>query len=209
MQNIIGKKVGMTRVFDEHGNQVPVTVLEVGPCPVLKRKTVEKDGYNSVQLGFEPQKESRVTKPRLGQFKKAGVDPHRIIREFRVDASNESAVGDTVTAASFSEIAYVDISAKTKGRGFQSVIKRHNMATGRMSHGGHSKRRPGSIGCSSYPARVIKGKKMPGHMGNNSVTQKNLKIVQINEENNVLLVKGAVPGPNGGIVYISKALSKG
>ena len=209
MQSIIGKKLGMTRVFDEDGNQIPVTVLEVGPCPVLQRKTVDSDGYDAVQIAYEEQKESRVSKARLGVFKKAGVNPHRIIQEFRVDASDETAVGDVLTVAAFEGVSHVDVTARTKGRGFQGVVKRHGMATGRMSHGGHSRRRPGSIGCSSYPARVIKGKKMPGHDGHKVVTTQNLKLVKAVEEDGVLLVCGAVPGPAGGLVTVNKALKKG
>ncbi len=209
MQGIIGKKLGMTRVFDEDGKQVPVTVLEVGPCPVLQRKTAASDGYDAVQVAFEGQKESRVAKPQLGEFKKAGVAPHRIIQEFRVEATDETAVGDVITASIFAEVGHVDVTARTKGRGFQGVIKRHNMAQGRMSHGGHSRRRPGSIGCSSYPARVIKGKKMPGHFGYVVVTTQNLKVVKVSDEDGVLLVRGAVPGPSGGLVTINKALKKG
>lgn len=209
MQGIIGKKLGMTRVFGEAGEQVPVTVIQAGPCPVLARRTAEADGYDALQLAFEPQKESRVTKARLGVFRKAGVEPHRIVQEVRVDGGNESQAGDVLNATAFNEVGYVDITATSKGRGFQGAIKRHGMAQGRMSHGGHSKRRTGSIGCSAYPGRVQKGKKMPGHMGSVTVTQQNLTVVGVREEDNVILVKGSVPGATGDLVVIRESFKKG
>ncbi|MDA0321999.1 MAG: 50S ribosomal protein L3 [Verrucomicrobia bacterium] len=204
----IGRKVGMTNVFDEFGTMIPVTVLEVGPCVVLQRKSTSADGYDAVQLGYLDQKESRMPRPAIGHCKKAGTAPKRFVREVRVDADSAVKSGDTVTVRTFEDVGYVDVIATTKGRGFQGVVKRHNMAGGRMSHGGHSKRRPGAIGCSSYPANVSKGKAMPGHMGNRSITVQNLAVVQVRGADNLLLVRGAVPGPNGGVVFVRRALKK-
>ena len=209
MQGIIGKKLGMTRIFGEAGEQIPVTVVQAGPCPVLARRTSDAEGYDALQLAFEPQKESRVNKARQGVFKKAGVDTHRIIREVRVNGANEVQAGDVLNATAFNEVSFVDVTGTSKGRGFQGVVKRHGMATGRMSHGGHSKRRPGSIGCSAYPGRVQKGKKMPGHMGNRTVTQQNLRVVGVREEDNVILIRGAIPGANGELVVIRESFKKG
>ncbi|MEN7972244.1 MAG: 50S ribosomal protein L3 [Verrucomicrobiota bacterium] len=208
MKGLIGKKLGMTSVYDESGAAVPVTVIEAGPCVVVQRKDNEKDGYTAVQLGFGDQKEQRLNKPDLGQFKKAGVDAKRVLREFRVDESAEVAVGDVVSASAFEEVNYVDIVATGKGRGYQGVVKRYNFGGGRASHGGGWTRRPGSIGMCEFPARVFKGKKMPGQMGDKRVTTQNLKIVQVRPEENLILVKGSVPGANGGIVVIQEALKK-
>lgn len=204
----IGRKVGMTNVFDEAGTMIAVTVLEVGPCVVLQRKNTSADGYDAVQLGFLDQKESRATRAAAGHCKKAGTAPKRFVREVRVEADSEAKTGDTTTVQSFDDVPYVDVVATTKGRGFQGVMKRHNMAGGRMSHGAHARRRPGAIGCSSYPANVDKGKAMPGHMGNRAITVQNLTVVQVRADDNLLLVRGAVPGPNGGVVFVREALKK-
>ena len=208
MKGLIGKKLGMTSVYDETGAAVPVTVIEAGPCVVVQRRDMEKDGYSAVQLGFEDQKEQRLTKPELGHFRKAGVDAKRVLKEFRVEESAEIAVGDVVSASAFEEVGYVDIVATGKGRGYQGAVKRHGFGGGRASHGGGWIRRPGSIGMCEHPARVFKGKKMPGQMGDKRVTTQNLKIMQVRAEDNLILVKGSVPGATGGIVVIKEALKK-
>jgi large subunit ribosomal protein L3 len=208
MKGLIGKKLGMTSIYDETGTAVPVTVIEAGPCVVVQRKDTEKDGYSAVQLGFADQKEQRLNKPQLGHFKKAGVDAKCVLKEFRIDDSAELAVGDVVNASAFEEVGYVDIVATGKGRGYQGVVKRYGFGGGRASHGGDWVRRPGSIGMCEHPARVFKGKKMPGQMGNKRVTTQNLKIMQVRPEENLILIKGSVPGANGGIVVIKEALKK-
>ena len=208
MKGLIGKKLGMTSVYDEDGVAVPVTVIEAGPCVVVQRKDNEKDGYAAVQLGFEDQKEQRLNKPDLGHFKKAGVDAKRVLKEFRTMEATEVAVGDVIDANAFAEVNFVDVVATGKGRGFQGVVKRYDFGGGRASHGGGWLRRPGSIGMCETPAKVIKGKKMPGHMGSKRVTTQNLKVVQVRPEENLILVKGSVPGANGGIVTIKEALKK-
>ncbi len=208
MQGILGKKIGMTRVFGDEGQQTPVTVIEVGPCVVVQRKTKSCDGYDALKLGFDEVKASRANKPHNGQFVAAKVTPKRFLREFAVTAGDEVKVGDTITAAVLEGVSYVDIIGITKGRGFQGVVRRYGMAGGPMTHGGHSKRRVGSIGCRSYPGRVHKGKRMPGHMGNVRVTTQNLQVVQLRAGENLILIKGAVPGPAGAMVEIRKALKK-
>ncbi len=208
MNGLIGKKLGMTQVFDGDGRRVAVTVVEAGPCVVVQRKTNACDGYDAVQVGFEDQKESRLNKPTLARFKKAGVDAKRILREFRVDGDSEIKQGDSLSVGIFDDTKYVDVTGTSKGRGFQGVVKRHNMRGGRMSHGGHSKRRVGSIGQCSYPANVAKGQRMPGHMGRVRVTQQNLKVVSVRGDENLLLIQGAIPGANGSVVMVSKALKK-
>lgn len=208
MQGLIGRKLGMTQVFDGSGNRVAVTVIEAGPCVVVQRKTKAVDGYEAVQLGFLPEKESRTSKAALARFKKAGTDARKILKEFKVEEGSELKPGDTVNTSVFEGVSHVDIVGRTKGRGFQGVVKRYRMAGGRMTHGGHSKRRIGAIGQCSFPARVAKGKRMPGHMGNVRVTQQNLRVVDLRNEDNLMLVQGAVPGPTGGILFVSKALKK-
>jgi len=208
MNGLIGKKLGMTQVYDAAGHRTAVTVVATGPCVVVQRKTREKDGYEAVQVGFDEQKESRLTKPLAERFKKAGVSPRRCLREFAVAEGDELKEGDTVSADIFEGVSYVDVTGVTKGRGFQGVVKRHRMAGGRMTHGGHSKRRVGAIGQCSYPARVAKGQRMPGHMGNSRVTQQNLRLVEVRGDDNLLLIKGAIPGPDGGVVLVKKALKK-
>jgi len=198
----------MASIYDEAGVAVPVTVIEAGPCVVVQQKTSDKEGYSAVQLGFEDQKEQRMTKPALGHLKKAGVSAKRILREFRVDGSADVAIGDVVDATAFEEVNFVDIVATGKGRGFQGVVKRYGFGGGRASHGGGWTRRPGSIGMCEFPGRVFKGKKMPGQMGDKRVTTQNLKVIQVRPEENLILVKGSVPGANGGIVTIREALKK-
>lgn len=208
MRGLIGRKVGMTQVFDERGRQVPVTVLEVGPCVVVQRKTAAQDGYDAVQLGFEEQKEHRMSKPLLGHFRKAGVKPCRVLREVPLEAGDDPKVGEVVTVSIFEGATHVDVTGITKGRGFQGVVKRHRMGGGGASHGSMSHRRVGAIGQRQTPGRVFKNKRLPGHMGHVRVTVQNLEVVQVRPEDHVLLVRGAVPGPNGGLVYVREAIKK-
>lgn len=206
LEGLIGKKLGMTRVFDEEGNAVPVTVLQVGPCAVVQVKTVERDGYNAVQLGFDFKKLTKCSLPMIGHFLKAGLDTgFYVLREFRVENVEEFKPGQFITLADIplQVGAKVDVEGKTKGRGFTGTIKRWNFQRQPMSHGAkqvHRKR--GSSGANTFPGRVIKGKKMPGHYGNETVTIKNLTVVDIIPEKNLLLVKGAVPGWNNGYVIV-------
>jgi large subunit ribosomal protein L3 len=209
MKGLIGKKVGMTQVYDEAGVLIPVTVIEAGPCVVTAVKTEERDGYSAVQLGFGSRKAKNVTKACAGHLAKAGVTGDKlpsILREFR--AAGEAAVGDVIKADAFAAGEFLDVVGYTKGRGFQGVVKRYNFGGGRASHGGAWTRRTGSIGCCEWPGRVNKGKRMPGHMGNTRCTVQNLQIVKVMAEDNVLLVKGAVPGAKGGILLLSGALKK-
>jgi large subunit ribosomal protein L3 len=208
MQGLIGKKLGMTQVYDANGQHVPVTVIEAGPCVVLQRKTAKTDGYEAVQLGFLPQKESRLSKASAGRFKKAGVAAHRKVAEVLVDASSELKAGETVTAKFFEGVSHVDVSGVTKGQGYQGVVKRHRMGGGPQSHGHMSHRRIGAIGQRTWPARIMKNKRMPGHMGNLSITVQNLRVVQVRPDDNVLLVEGAIPGPTGALVMVRKAVKK-
>jgi len=203
---IIGKKVGMTQIFDEKGNVVPVTVIEAGPCNVVQIKTVETDGYDAVQLGYGEVKEYKVNKPDMGHFKKANVTAQKHLREFRVSNVNEIKVGDVVKVDTFAEGDVVDIQGTTKGKGFQGVIKRHGQSRGPMGHGSMYHRRPGSMGSTSTPGRVFKGKKLPGHMGVETVTIQNLRIVKVDLDKNVILVKGSVPGNKGSILKIKTAV---
>jgi large subunit ribosomal protein L3 len=209
MNALIGKKIGMTQVFDDNGVQVPVTVLQVGPCVVVQRKTAETDGSDALQLGFEEQKEQRLSKPVAGHFKARSVAPQRVLRE--VGAGEEDAelnVGDTLTADVFAEVAYVDVTGVSKGRGFQGVVKRHGMSGGRATHGSGNHRKTGSIGQCEEPARVMKNKRMPGQMGSVNVQTQHLKVVQVRPDDNVILVRGSVPGPNGGVVFVRKSIKK-
>lgn len=208
MKSLLGKKLGMTQVFDEAGQLVPVTVIEAGPCSVVQRKTVATDGYEAVQLGFGAQKPERVSKPLAGHFKKAGVGTMLDLREVRVDAADEAKAGDTVTAAVFEGVNYVDVLGVTKGKGFQGVMKRHNFGGGRATHGSHFHRTTGSIGMKEKPARVFKGKKMAGQMGNTEITVQSLKVIQVRADENLILVKGAVPGANGTTVVVREALKR-
>jgi len=210
MNGLIGKKVGMTSVYSEDGTtMIPVTVIEVGPCTVLQCKTEEKDGYSAVQVGFDSQKEHRVPAPMLGHFKKAGSEPKRVVREFRASEGEELSAGQTLGAGDvFAADMWVDVTARSKGRGFQGVVKRYNFRGGRKTHGGHMHRRGGSIGQCVSPARVAKGRKMPGHMGNRIFTTQNLKVVSVLADDNAILIRGAVPGPNGGYVTVRHACKK-
>ncbi len=208
MKGLIGKKLGMTSIYDDNGAAVPVTVLEVGPCVVVQRKDQARDGYSAVQLGYAEQKEQRLNKPKLGHYKKAGVEAKRVLRGFRVTADTDVAIGDVVDVSAFEEVNFVDVVATGKGRGFQGVVKRYDFGGGRASHGGGWLRRTGSIGMCEFPGRVFKGKKMPGHMGSKRVTTQNLKVMQVRAEENLILIKGSIPGANGGIVTVKEALKK-
>jgi large subunit ribosomal protein L3 len=206
MQGILGKKMGMTQIFHEDGTAVPVTVVKAGPCLVVQRKTVEVDGYEAVQIGLvEDIPPRRVTKPRRGQFEKAGVGPMRRLAEFEVGDEDELNAGDKVRASIFEVDEYVDVVATSKGKGFQGVIKRHNFGGGRATHGSMFHRAPGSIGQASDPSRVFPGQKLPGQMGDKRITTKNLRVVKVDEERNLLYLRGAVPGPRNGYVAIRRA----
>jgi len=202
---LIAKKVGMTQVFDENNRLLPVTVLEAGPCPVTQVKTVENDGYSAVQIGYGPQKEGRLSKPELGHLKKAGVDPVRILQEFRLAEGDAFEAGEVLTVEKFAEVEKVDVIGVSKGQGFQGVVKRHGFSGGPASHGSMTHRRGGSFGFCQDPGHVIKGKKMPGHMGSKSRTVQNLRVVKIDAEKNLLLVKGSLPGPTGSLVTVRPA----
>jgi len=208
MKSLIGKKLGMTQIFDEEGRRVPVTVIEAGPCSVVQRKTAATDGYEAIQLGFGTQKPERVAKPLAGHFKKAGVGTMRELREFRVDADDAAKAGDTLTAAVFEGVNFIDVLGVTKGKGFQGVMKRHNFGGGRATHGSHFHRTTGSIGMKEKPGRVFKGKKMAGQMGNTDVTVQNVKVIQVRAAENLILVKGQVPGANGTTLVLREALKR-
>lgn len=208
MKSLIGKKLGMTQIFDEEGRLVPVTVIEAGPCSVVQRKTTASDGYEAVQLGFGAQKAQRVNKPLAGHFKKAGLESLRELREVRVNADDEAKAGDTLTAAVFEGVNYVDVVGITKGKGYQGVVKRFGFGGGRATHGSHFHRSTGSIGMKEHPGRVFKNKKMPGQMGKTSITVQSLKVVQVRAEENLVLVKGAVPGANGTTLLLREALKR-
>ena len=203
---ILGRKLGMTQIFDENGKVVPVTVIEAGPCVVTQIKTAEKDGYDAIQVGFDDIREKLVNKPRQGQFKKAGVPLKRILREFRLEDISAYEVGQEILADVFDAGERVDVSGVSKGKGFQGVIKRWNASRGPMSHGSKFHRAPGSMGASSDPSRTFKNKHMPGHMGNVNTTVLNLKVAKVMPEKNLILIKGGVPGPNRGYVVIKSAV---
>lgn len=206
VEGIIGKKIGMTQIFDDKGNAVPVTVLLAGPCTVVQKKTAEKDGYSAVQVSFsEEEKSGKMNKPAAGHYKKAGVPPARILREFRFDEAAEVNPGDQLTLDIFEVGEKITVLAKNKGKGFAGVMKRWGFHGGKKTHGSMFHRRPGSVGCSADPSRVMKGKKLPGQMGNVRTTMKNLVIVDKEKDKNILIVKGSVPGAKGGYVLIRKA----
>jgi large subunit ribosomal protein L3 len=207
VNGIIGKKLGMTQLFAPDGTVTPVTVIKAGPCIVVQKKTVNTDGYNAVQLGLvEDKAPRRVNKPTEGHFKRAGVPPTRVLREVRVEASDEATnVGDKILVDIFNENDLVDVIGKSKGRGFAGFIKRHGFGGGRATHGSMFHRAPGGIGASAYPSRVYKGTRMAGHMGDERKTLKNLRVVAVDTENNLLMIRGALPGPNGAYVLIKKA----
>lgn len=203
---IIGKKIGMTQIFDANGKIVPVTVIEAGPCFVIQKKTVEKDGYDAIQVGFADIKEKLVNKPKKGHFAKAGVSLKRFVKEFRLENTAEYSVGQEIKADIFSAGEKVDVSGVSKGKGFQGTIKRWNGHRGPMSHGSKFHRSVGSMGGSSDPSRTFKNKKLPGHMGNVNTTVLNLEVVRVMPEKNVILIKGGIPGPNKGTVVIRNSV---
>ncbi|HEV3220688.1 MAG TPA: 50S ribosomal protein L3 [Candidatus Acidoferrales bacterium] len=210
VNGILGIKLGMTQVFADDGASLPCTVLQAGPCVVVQRRSSEKDGYEAVQLGLvEFVKPQRVNKPMTGHFKKADVAPVRLLGEVRLeDSKDETKVGDRVLVDGFAPGEYVDVSGVSKGKGFQGGVKRWHYAGGDATHGSMFHRAPGGIGASSYPSRVWKGQHFPGHMGNQQVTAKNLKVVKVDAEENLLLVCGSVPGPRGSYIYIMKSSKK-
>jgi len=209
-KGLIGKKLGMTQIYGESGDSTPVTVIEVGPCPVIALRTMDKHGYAAVQLGFSTRKAKNVSKGVKGHLKAAGLDenPPAVIREIRWNPAPECAVGDTLGADLFSIGDFVDITGQSKGRGFQGVVKRWNFGGGRASHGGGWTRKPGSIGMCVSPGKVYKGRKMPGHMGNVRRTVQSLQIVEVRTDDQLLFVRGGIPGPNGGIVLVRSAIKK-
>lgn len=207
-KGIIGRKIGMTQLFTENGNVVPVTVIEAGPCAVVQKKTVENDGYSAVQLGFEDVREKLVVKPRKGQFDKAQVAYKRVLKELKLDNSAGLNVGDLIKADVFVPGDKVDVTGVSKGKGYQGTIKRHGFHRGPMAHGSGYHRHQGSMGANTDPSRVMKGKGMPGHMGSEQVTIQNLNVVKVDAENNLIAIKGAIPGPNGGLVIVKTAVKK-
>ena len=206
---IVGKKVGMTQIFDENGKMIPVTVVEAGPCVVVQKKTTENDGYEAVQLGFGDVSAKNVNKPRKGHFAKGDTAVKRHLREFRLDDCSTLNVGDIIKPDTFEPGDVVDVCGTSKGKGYAGTVKRYGYAKQRTSHGGGPiHRHVGSMGACSTPSRVMKGKKLPGHMGVDRVTIQNLNIVKIDVENNLIALKGAIPGPKGGIVYITDSVKK-
>ena len=205
MPGLLGKKIGMTSVFSADGKNVPCTVIEVGPCVVTQIKTADKDGYEAIQLGFKEKKDKHTTAPMAGHFKKAGVAPQRHLAEFK-GFDGEYNLGDTITVDLFSENDFVDIKGVSKGKGFQGVVKRHGFGgVGQSTHGQHNRlRAPGSVGACSYPAKVFKGMRMAGQMGNEKVTIQNLQVLKVIADHNLLLIKGSIPGSKGSIVLIEK-----
>ena len=205
-KGIIGKKIGMTQIFDENGLVIPVTVIEAGPCTVAQVKTVETDGYNAIQLGFGEVNAKHINKPEMGHFAKSKLEAKKHLREFRLSDISTYKVGDEVKADIFTAGEKVDIQGTSKGKGFQGVIKRHGQSRGPMGHGSMYHRRPGSMGPTSTPGRVFKGKKLPGHMGRVTVTIQNLDVVAVDMDKNVILVKGSVPGAKGSILKIKSSV---
>lgn len=203
---LLGKKIGMTRISDERGSVIPVTVIQAGPCPITQIKSAEKDGYTALQLGYEPIAERKVTKPMKGHFKSAGIEPVRVLREFRVDELGDYEVGQALDLDLFEVGDKVDVVGISKGRGFSGSMKRNNASRGPESHGSRYHRRPGSMGPSAYPAHVFKGKKLPGQYGSARITMQNLTVVKIDKENNLLVLKGSVPGHNNSYLSVQKSI---
>lgn len=202
---ILGRKIGMTQIFDENGKAIPVTVVEAGPCVVVQVKTKDADGYEAIQLGFGEIKDKKLIKPMKGHFTKVNVAPRKYLREFRLEEASYN-VGDEIKADIFEAGETIDVTGTTKGKGFQGVIKRHGQSRGPMGHGSMYHRRPGSMGSTSTPGRVFKGKNLPGHMGNETVTIQNLEIIKVDLDKNVLLIKGSVPGNKGAILKIRNSV---
>lgn len=205
-QAILGKKIGMTQLFREDGTMIPVTVVLAGPCPVTQIKTVDHDGYDAVQMAFLPVREKLITKPQMGHLKKAGAEAHRYVKEFRLDDCAQYSVGSVIKADVFENGAHVDVVGVSKGKGFEGNIKRWNQARGRKTHGSHSYRVTGSLGACTYPGEVFRTKHMPGHMGRERITVQNLEVVRSDAERNLLLIKGAIPGANGGLVLVKSTI---
>ena len=203
---ILGKKIGMTQVFTEDGQLIPVSVIQAGPCQVVQKKTEEVDGYTAVQVGYEDKKERRANNPEKGHFQKANVPVKKYLKEFKLDNAAELNVGDELTVEQFADGDVLDVTGTSKGHGFAGTIKRWGTHRGPMTHGSHYHRGPGSLGACSDPSRVFKGKKMPGHYGVVKVTIQNLDLVKIDKERNLLLVKGSIPGPKGGLVVVRNAV---
>ena len=201
---ILGTKVGMTQLFREDGTMIPVTVVLAGPCPVVQKKTAEHDGYEAVQVAFKPMRERLLTKPMLGHFKKSGLGAFRYVREFKLEGSYE--VGQVIKADMFAPGDSVDVTGTSKGKGFEGNIKRWNQARGRKTHGSHSYRVPGSLSANTYPGEVFRTKRLPGHMGHERVTIQNLEVVRADAERNLLLIKGAIPGPKGGLIIVQDSV---
>lgn len=208
MNGILAKKIGMTQVFEESGDLVPVTVLQAGPMVVAQKKTVETDGYNAIVVGFGEINEKNVNKPRKGQFKKANASYKRYLREFKVDDVEKYNLGDEITVEIMDGIEFVDVIGTSKGKGTQGVIKRHGFGRGRESHGSKFHRMPGGMGAATWPGKVFKGHRMMGRMGNERTTVQNLKVVRVDKENGIILIKGAVPGPKKGLITVRKAIKK-
>ena len=208
MNGILAKKIGMTQVFEESGNLVPVTVLQAGPMVVVQKKTVETDGYNAIVVGFGEINEKNVNKPRKGQFKKANASYKRYLREFKVEDVEKYNLGDEITVDIMDGVEFVDVIGTSKGKGTQGVIKRHGFGRGRESHGSKFHRMPGGMGAATWPGKVFKGHRMMGRMGNERVTVQNLKVVKVDKENGIILIKGAVPGPKKGLITVRKAIKK-
>jgi len=206
MKGILGRKVGMTQIFTEEGVVIPVTVVEAGPIYVTQVKTVETDGYNAIQVGFEDKKENKAIKPEKGHFAKAGVTVKKLVREFRLENVSEYKIGQEIKVDIFAEGTKIDVSGTSKGKGTQGAIKRHNQSRGPMAHGSKFHRAAGSLGAGSSPSRVFKGMKMAGRMGNERVTIQNLEVAKVDVEKNLLLIKGAIPGPRKGIVTIKETI---
>ena len=205
MLGIIGRKVGMTQVFNEKGEAVPATLIEAGPCPIVQVKTKEKDGYTALQLGFGSKREKNLTKPVIGQYKKAGVQARAMLREFLIDDVGAYQAGQEIKVDIFEIGKKVDVVATSIGRGFQGTTKRHGFTGGKATHGVTTHRQPGSIGASAFPSRVIKGKRLPGRMGGKRVTMKNLQVVAVDPEQSLLVVRGSIPGPVRGFVLVCPA----
>ena len=208
MRAILATKIGMTQVNDATGRQVAVTVIQAGPCVVVQRKSTEKDGYDAAQLGFIEQKEQRLTKAVAGHFKKTGAPARKVLREVRLGTGEDAKAGDSITVGIFDGVSHVDVIGITKGQGFQGVVKRHRMGGGPMTHGHMSHRRIGAIGQRTWPARIMKNKRMPGRMGRVRATIQNLRVIQVRPDDNVILVEGAIPGPTGATVLVRKAVKK-
>ena len=199
---LIGRKLGMTQIFEESGRVVPVSIIEAGPCAIVQVKTPEKEGYAAIQIGFDEVKEARQTKAEVGHTKKANVTPRRVLREVRVDDASAFKVGETLDVKVFEGTQIVHVTGTSKGRGFTGTVKRHNFQRGKKTHGNKNYKEPGSVGASAFPSRIFPGKRMPGRMGGVKRTTRNLTLVQIDAENNLLFVKGSIPGANNGIVFV-------